>query len=95
MFRQSVMLCLQGFTGLQFSDCGSCIVLESFLKSYPDSRFVDEARVKMAPFVLAEILGSTDIETYEDFLERFPEGPSADTARKTLELLRSEQETAQ
>jgi hypothetical protein len=49
----------------------------------------------MAPFVLAEILGSTDIETYEDFLERFPEGPSADNARKILELLRSEQEMAQ
>jgi outer membrane protein assembly factor BamD (BamD/ComL family) len=62
---------------------------ESFLKSYPDSRFAEEAKVKMAPFALAGLMGSSDIKAYEDFLERFPDGPSAESARKTLEGLRS------
>ena len=45
----------------------------------------------MAPYALAELMGSTDIQAYVDFLERFPDGPVADGARKTLEELRAKQ----
>jgi hypothetical protein len=40
-------------------------------------------------------MGSTDIKAYEDFLQRFPEGPAADSARKVLAELKSSSKAAQ
>jgi regulator of sirC expression with transglutaminase-like and TPR domain len=58
------------------------------METYPNSRFAEDAKKAMAPFVFAGLTSSSDPADFEAFLERFPEGPTSDRARMRLEELR-------
>jgi len=60
---------------------------EEFLKTYPKSTFVDEAKARIRSIYLEEAKEANTITAYKKFLVQYPEGKLAEEARTLIEKI--------
>lgn len=85
------LMCLNGCTGMAWkrtTDMGSIAAYEAFLREYPESEFIPEARRKLEALRFDEAKMTGTVAAYEDFLRRYPQATFAQDAQQKLEDLR-------